>query len=75
MKLKEFIEKFCEGFTNIKIRRVTKVDNLALPYMVFRANERYMIFETEAFILIEDMEVIRVRVEDNYLVILIKDEI
>lgn len=73
MKLKEFLEKFCDGVMNIKIMRITSKGNSGLPFVTLRDCQRHDIIETEMFFVIEDMEVIRVNVEEEYLVISIVD--
>lgn len=72
MKLKEFIEKFCYRDTDIKIRGISTSSN-SIAYMIFQGYEYDIASETEVFSLIEDLNVIGVKVEKDYLVIMVDD--
>lgn len=72
MKLKEFIEKFCYKDTDIKIRGISTNSN-SMAYMIFQGYEYDIVSETKVFSLIEDAIILGVKVEKEYLVILIND--
>ena len=72
MKLKEFIENFCYKDTDIKIRGISTNSN-SIAYMIFQGYDYDIASETGVFSIIEDLEVIGVKVEKEYLVILIND--
>lgn len=72
MKLKEFIENFCYKDTDIKIRGISTSSN-SITYMVFQGYEYDIASETEVFSLIEDLNVIGVKVDKDYLIIVIND--
>lgn len=72
MKLKEFIENFCYKDTDIKIRGISYKSN-SITYMVFQGYEYDIASETEVFSLIEGLNVIGVKVEREYLVIMVDD--
>lgn len=74
MKLKEFIENFCYKDTDIKIRGISYKSN-SITYMVFQGYEYDIASETEVFSLIEDLKVIGVKVDKDYLIIVINDMI
>lgn len=74
MKLKEFIENFCYKDTDIKIRGISTNSN-SITYMVFQGYEYDIASETEVFSLIEGLNVIGVKVEREYLVIMVDDMI
>lgn len=74
MKLKEFIENFCYKDTDIKIRGISNKSN-SITYMIFQGYDYDIASETEVFSLIEDSIVLGVKVEEEYLVILINDMI
>ena len=74
MKLKEFIENFCYKDTDIKIRGISTTSN-SITYMVFQGYEYDIASETEVFSLIEGLNVIGVKVEKEYLVIMVDDMI
>lgn len=74
MKLKEFIENFCYKDTDIKIRGISTNSN-SIAYMIFQGYEYDIASETEVFSIIEDLEVIGVKVEKDYLIIVINDMI
>lgn len=72
MNLKGFIEKFCYRDTYIKIRGISANSN-SMAYMIFQGYEYDIASETEVFSLIEDLNVLGVKVEKDYLVIMIDD--
>lgn len=72
MKLKEFIENFCYKDTDIKIRGISNKSN-SIAYMIFQGYDYDIASETEVFTLIEDLNVIGVKVEKDYLIIVIND--
>uniref|UniRef100_A0AAU8L119 Uncharacterized protein n=2 Tax=unclassified Caudoviricetes TaxID=2788787 RepID=A0AAU8L119_9CAUD len=72
MKLKEFIENFCYKDTDIKIRGISTNSN-SITYMVFQGYEYAIASETEVFSIIEDLNVIGVKVDKDYLIIVIND--
>lgn len=74
MKLKEFIENFCYKDTDIKIRGISTNSN-SMAYMIFQGYEYDIASETGVFSLIEDLNVLGVRVEKEYLVIIINDTV
>lgn len=74
MKLKEFIEKFCYKDTDIKIRGISNKSN-SITYMIFQGYDYDIASETEVFTLIEDLNVIGVKVDKDYLIIVINDMI
>lgn len=74
MKLKEFIENFCYKDTDIKIRGISTNSN-SITYMVFQGYEYDIASETEVFSLIEGLNVIGVKVDKEYLVIMVDDMI
>lgn len=74
MKLKEFIENFCYKDTDIKIRGISTKSN-SITYMIFQGYEYDIASETEVFSIIEYLEVIGVKVEREYLVIMVDDMI
>ena len=72
MKLREFIEKFCYGDTDIKIRGISR-NSISMAYMIFQGYEYDIASETGVFNLIEDLKVLGVKVEKDYLFIIIDD--
>lgn len=72
MKLKEFIENFCYKDTDIKIRGISNKSN-SITYMIFQGYDYDIVSETNVFSLIEDLNVIGVKVEKDYLVIMVDD--
>lgn len=74
MKLKEFIENFCYKDTDIKIRGISNKSN-SITYMIFQGYDYDIACETEVFTLIEDLNVIGVKVDKDYLIIVINDMI
>lgn len=74
MKLKEFIENFCYKDTDIKIHGISTSSN-SITYMVFQGYEYDIASETEVFTLIEELNVIGVKVDKDYLIIVINDMI
>ena len=72
MKLKEFIENFCYKDTDIKIRGISTNSN-SMSYMIFQGYEYDIASETGVFSLIEDLNVIGVKVDKDYLIIVIND--
>ena len=74
MKLKEFIENFCYKDTDIKIRGISNKSN-SITYMIFQGYDYNIASETEVFTLIEDLNVIGVKVDKDYLIIVINDMI
>lgn len=74
MKLKEFIENFCYKDTDIKIRGISNKSN-SITYMIFQGYDYDIASETEVFSLIEDLNVIGVKVDKDYLIIVINDMI
>lgn len=72
MKLKEFIENFCYKDTDIKIRGISNKSN-SITYMIFQGYDYDIASETEVFSLIEDLNIIGVKVEKDYLVIMVDD--
>ena len=74
MKLKEFIENFCYKDTDIKIRGISNKGN-SITYMLFQGYDYDIANETEVFTLIEDLKVIGVKVDKDYLIIVINDMI
>lgn len=74
MKLKEFIENFCYKDTDIKIRGISTNSN-SMAYMIFQGYEYDIASETEVFSLIGDLNVIGVKVDKDYLIIVINDMI
>lgn len=74
MKLKEFIENFCYKDTDIKIRGISNKSN-SITYMIFQGYDYDIASETEVFTLIEDLNVIGVKVDKDYLIIVINDMI
>lgn len=74
MKLKEFIENFCYKDTDIKIRGISNKSN-SITYMIFQGYDYDIASETEVFTLIEELNVIGVKVDKDYLIIVINDMI
>lgn len=74
MKLKEFIEKFCYKDTDVKIHGISTNSN-SKGYMIFHGYEYDIASETLIFSIIEDLEVIGLRVDKDYLIIVINDKI
>lgn len=74
MKLKEFIENFCYKDTDIKIRGISNKSN-SITYMIFQGYEYDIASETEVFSIIEGLNVIGVKVDKDYLIIVINDMI
>lgn len=73
MKLREFIETFCDGYVNIKIIRIKGNGTSGIPFIFFKGCTIYEIFDTEVFMLIEDIEVVRVKAHEGFLELSIID--
>lgn len=74
MKVKEFIENFCYKDTDIKIRGISTNSN-SISYMIFQGYEYDIASETKVFSIIEDLEVMGVKVDKDFLIIVINDMI